>query len=233
MAGHGIPNDLMQNFDPIAILFFAPILDRLVYPFLSRRGIILRPITRIALGFIVASMSMLYAAVLQHFIYKQGPCYGHPADPANCAYAKEISDAGGVVPGNNIHIAIQTPAYMLIGISEIFASVTGLEYAYMKAPPSMKSFVQAMYLFTNAFGYAIGEAFTNLVGDPKIMWLFAGLCISSFLAGCIFFVIFHGLDSKEDEMNSLDAKHDDLEQKRVLNETGGDLNGDAHHEKSV
>jgi POT family proton-dependent oligopeptide transporter len=58
---------------------------------------------------------------------------------------------------------------MFIGISEIFASVTSLEYAYMKAPPSMKSFVSSLYPLTNAFGYALREAFTPLVGDPDIL----------------------------------------------------------------
>jgi len=214
MQGHGIPNDLMQNFDPIAILFFAPILDRLVYPLLQKHHIKFRPIARISLGFVVASMSMLYAAVLQHFIYKAGPCYGTPL----CA----ASEIDGVAHGNNIHIAIQTPAYMFIGISEIFASVTGLEYAYMKAPPSMKSFVQAMYLLTNAFGYAIGEAFVPLVGDPKIMYLFAGLCAGSFAVGVLFWVLYHHLDRIEDEVNTLDAKHDELANKRALNATGAD-----------
>jgi proton-dependent oligopeptide transporter, POT family len=46
----------------------------------------------------------------------------------------------------------------------------------MKALPTTKSFVQAMYLLTNALGYAFGEAFTPLVGDPGIMWLCVGLC---------------------------------------------------------
>lgn len=212
MRGHGIPNDLMQNFDPIAILFFAPILDRIVYPLFQKYHIPFRPITRIAFGFFVASMSMLYAAVLQHFIYQAGPCYGQPLCDA--------SIVDGVAQGNDIHIAIQTPAYMLIGISEIFASVTGLEYAYMKAPPSMKSFVQAMYLLTNAFGSAISEAFISLVGDPKIMWLFTGLCAGSFATGCIFWLLFHHLDAQEDEMNTLDAKHDELENKKALASAG-------------
>lgn len=107
---------------------------------------------------------------------------------------------------------------MFIGISEIFASVTGLEYAYMKAPPSMKSFVQSMYLLTNAFGYAIGEAFTPLVGDPEILWLFTGLCVGSFCVGCLFWVLFHKYDAMEDAVNSLDAKHDDLLNKNALND---------------
>jgi proton-dependent oligopeptide transporter, POT family len=224
MRGHGIPNDLMQNFDPIAILFFAPILDRIVYPLLQKYHIKFRPIARITCGFLVASMSMLYAGILQDYIYKAGPCYGHPLE------CPEAIGSDGVAQGNNIHIAIQTPAYMFIGVSEIFASVTGLEYAYMKAPPSMKSFVQSMYLLTNAFGYAIGEAFIPLVGDPKIMWLFIGLCVGSFCVGLLFFGLFWKLDRLEDEMNSLDAKHDELENKKALYASGNEevAGGDAH-----
>ncbi|TVY81439.1 Peptide transporter PTR2, partial [Lachnellula suecica] len=212
MRLHGIPNDLMQNFDPIAILFFAPIIDRFIYPALQKYHIKFRPIARISFGFIVASMSMLYAGVLQHFIYKAGPCYGHPLCP--------LSEVDGTNIGNNIHVAIQTPAYMLIGISEIFASVTGLEYAYMKAPPSMKSFVQAMYLLTNAFGYALGEAFIPLVGDPQVQWLFIGLCVGSFSVGVLFWILYHPLDRKEDQINSLDAKRNDLDNKQALAATG-------------
>ncbi|CAG8976665.1 hypothetical protein HYALB_00012057 [Hymenoscyphus albidus] len=222
MRGHGIPNDLMQNFDPISIIVFVPILDRFVYPALQKAHIKFRPITRISLGFIVASFSMLYAAVLQHYIYQTGPCYAEPL----C----DLSVVNGVNIGNDIHIAIQTPAYMFIGISEIFASVTGLEYAYMKAPPSMKSFVQALYLLTNAFGYAIGEAFIPLVGDPEVMWLFTGLCVGSFCTGVLFWLLYHHLDAKEDEMNTLDAKHDELENKRVLADTTGT---DATHNEGA
>ena len=121
MLGHGIPNDLMQNFDPIAIIVFVPLIDRVIYPLLRKFRIPFKPISRIVLGFWVAALAMVYAAVLQHFIYKAGPCYYHPLCDASI-------NADGVAQGNNIHIAIQTPAYMLIGISEIFASATGTNH---------------------------------------------------------------------------------------------------------
>jgi POT family proton-dependent oligopeptide transporter len=201
MAGHGIPNDLMQNFDPIAIIVFLPLVDQVLMPFLRKRNIAFPPINRITCGFWVASLAMVYAAVIQHYIYAAGPCYGQPL----CDAAK---DASGTIQGNNIHIATQTGAYMLIGISEIFASVTGLEYAYTKAPPSMKSFVQAMYLLTNAFGSAISEALNPLLYDPAIMYMFAGLAVASFLAGCAIWILFHHLNDTEDEMNQLDEDYD-------------------------
>ena len=78
MNGHGIPNDFMQNFDPLAIIIFVPVMEALVYPALRKAHIPLPPITRIVVGFLFVAGSMLWAAVLQHYIYQSGPCYGHP-----------------------------------------------------------------------------------------------------------------------------------------------------------
>ena len=142
MTGHGMPNDVMQNFDPISILVVIPILDRLVYPLLRKMNIELKPIRRITIGFVLAGLCLAYAAIVQHIIYQAGPCYG---EPLHCDAATQGDHA---IP-NNVHIAIQTPAYFLIGASEVFISgkscivylefltltcdsVTGLEYAYVK-----------------------------------------------------------------------------------------------------
>lgn len=201
MRSHGIPNDLMQNFDPIAIIVFLPLVDQILMPTLRKYKIRFPPINRIVTGFWIAALAMVYACVIQYYIYQAGPCYGKPT----------LCDAdlvNGVHQGNNIHIAAQTGAYILIGLSEIFASVTGLEYAYTKAPPGMKSFVQSMYLLTNAFGSAISEALNPLLYDPAIMWVFAGLAIAAVIAGALIWIIFHHLNDTEDEMNQLDQDVD-------------------------
>lgn len=163
MQLHGIPNDIMQNIDPLTLILFIPILDRLVYPALQKIGIPFRPITRITMGFVFASLSMAYAAITQHLIYSAGPCYEYPL---NCAAAN------GSEP-NRVHVAIQSPSYFLIALSEIFASVTGLEYAFTKAPPSMKSFVMSIYLLQTAFGSALGIALAPTTTDPKIVWMYS------------------------------------------------------------
>ncbi|KAJ0416919.1 POT family-domain-containing protein [Aspergillus carlsbadensis] len=210
MQGHGIPNDLMQNFDPISIIVFIPILEAVIYPILRRMKIRFRPISRISLGFIVASLAMMYAAIVQHLIYSAGPCYDSPLCDA--------SMVDGTAQGNRVHIAIQTPAYVFIGLSEIFASVSGLEYAYTKAPPSMKSFVQSMYLLTNAFGSAIAEALTPAAYDPAIMWMFVGLAVASFLVGILFYIIYRHLNAQEDAMNALDADDPDVPVPRAISD---------------
>lgn len=126
MQLHGIPNDIMQNIDPITIIIFIPICDYLFYPFLRKIGIQFKPITRIFWGFMLGAGAMAYAAGVQKLIYSSGPCYDAPA-----ACAAALQSDGTYAP-NNVHVAVQTPAYLLIGLSEIFASITGLEYAFTK-----------------------------------------------------------------------------------------------------
>lgn len=192
-----MPNDFMQNFDPISILVFTPILDRVLYPILRRMGIELRPIARITIGFTLAACCMAYAAIVQHLIYSAGPCFEAPgACPAGM-------DGESPLP-NNVHIAVQTPAYVFIGLAEIFISVTGLEYAYTKAPPSMKSFVQSMYLLTNAFGSALSEALLPVLFDPKILWMYAGIAIFTLCTAVVFWFLFHHYDAMEEKMYDLD-----------------------------
>lgn len=197
MQGHGMPNDFMQNFDPISILIFTPLLESVVYPILRRMGIELRPIARITIGFWFAALCLAYAAIVQHLIYSSGPCYDRPGA------CPEGMDGASKLP-NNVHIAVQVPAYIFIGISEIFISVTGLEYAYTKAPPSMKSFVQSLYLFTNAFGSALSEALVSVAVDPKFLWMYTGVSCVAFVTGCAFWFIFRHYDSEEEKMYELD-----------------------------
>ena len=197
MKGYGMPNDFMQNFDPISILVFTPFLDRVLYPILRRRGIELRPIMRICIGFTFASLCMAYAAIVQHLLYSAGPCYKAPgACPAGM-------DGETPLP-NNVHIAVQTPAYVFIGLAEIFISVTGLEYSYTKAPPSMKSFVQSMYLLTNAIGSALNEALIPVLVDPKILWMYAGISIFTAGTAIVVWILFHHYDAQEEKMYDLD-----------------------------
>ncbi|KAF2807669.1 MFS peptide transporter [Mytilinidion resinicola] len=194
---HNIPNDIMQNIDPLTILLFIPLLDRLLYPLLRRLSIPFPPISRITAGFLLASLAMLYAAFVQHLIYTSPPCYSRPSA---CDAAK--LPAGGFRP-NEVHVAVQTPAYLLVGLSEIFASVTGLEYAYTKAPRSMKSFIMAVFLLTSAGGSLLGVLLAPSARDPWVGWMYAGLAVVCVGTGAVFWWVFRGLNALEEGMNGL------------------------------
>lgn len=56
---------------------------------------------------------------------------------------------------NQHHIFLQIPQYVVMTMGEIMVSITGLSFAYSQAPDSMKSVMQAGWLFTTFFGNAI------------------------------------------------------------------------------
>ncbi|KAJ8143611.1 hypothetical protein OY671_003248, partial [Metschnikowia pulcherrima] len=198
MESHGIPNDMLQAANSIGIIILIPLCEFVVYP-LIRRVTPFKAITRIFWGFTVASISMVYAAILQHFIYQAGPCYNNPLE---CAPEFRL------IP-NEVHVAIQIPAYAILALSEILASVTGLEYAYTKAPASMKSFIMALFLLTLAAGSAFGMALAPLNRDPHMVWTYSGLAIACFLSGCAFYVCFWRYNRREEEWNQMDYAKDD------------------------
>lgn len=199
MATHGVPNDLLQNIDPLALIILIPIMDRIVTPLLRRFGIVLNPIVRITLGFFLGAASMVWSAVIQHLIYNSSPC-GMYTDP-NCTDFAPIN------------VWWQTPAYVLIAISEIFASITGLEYAFACAPQSMKSIVMSLYLLTTAGGSILGFALVPVALDPHLVWLYTGIAVSTFVFGCIFYACFRQLGKDYDRMS--DAKRDLIMEKPI------------------
>lgn len=95
---------------------------------------------------------------------------------------------------------------MLIGLSEIFASITGLEYAYTKAPSTMKSFVMSIFLLMNAFGSVLGIALASTSVYEKYMWMYASLAIVTLLAGGLFWVLFNKYNKTEEEMWALEDR---------------------------
>lgn len=63
-----VPNDIMNNLNPLALIIFIPIMDKLFYPLLRKIGIQFTPLERITTGFLVASTSMIATCVLQVYI---------------------------------------------------------------------------------------------------------------------------------------------------------------------
>lgn len=68
---NGVPNDIINNIDPLALIIFIPIFDQVVYPALARWKIRFTPIRRITAGFWCGSAAMVVACITQHYIYKE------------------------------------------------------------------------------------------------------------------------------------------------------------------
>jgi len=63
----------------------------------------------------------------------------------------------------DLSIMWQAPGFVLIGIGEVLASITGYEFAYEQAPPTMRSMVQSIYLLTTALGSYLGSALVAII----------------------------------------------------------------------
>jgi POT family proton-dependent oligopeptide transporter len=193
MQLHGVPNDILSNLDPLALIILIPFCDMIFYPFLRRIGINFSPIKRITAGFLTGAAAMIWAAIIQVYIYR-GPCGSSPSSPS-CTQK------------TNINVWAQTGSYVLIAISEIFASITSLEYAFSKAPKNMRSMVQAVALFTSAISAAIGEGFVSVSADPLLVWNYGSMAVIAGIAGVLFWFTFKDLDAAEDALNSLPRGH--------------------------
>ncbi|EMR10395.1 hypothetical protein PNEG_01110 [Pneumocystis murina B123] len=207
MELNGLPSELAQQINPLVLVTMIPLFNNFIYPKLRKYGILFRPITRISFGFFVGSLAMAYSAIVQQMIYNSPPCYKYPGDVTRCSAIKRRGEP------NKIHVAYQLPAFALVGISEIFSSITGLEYAYTKAPSTMKSFVMSLFFLTVAAGSIIQMALTPAFKDPLMVWFYSSVSIGSFITGTVFWFLFKKYNSLEDEMNSFQRSIRDIKNK--------------------
>ncbi|KAJ9464504.1 putative peptide transporter ptr2 [Diplonema papillatum] len=140
------------------LILMIPIFDKFVFPFLSSRGWNPSPLRRITIGFFLVALAMFYCGALEVFLHQRGR-YDENDD--------YIADEG-----KTISVWWQIPPYFTIAMSEIFASVGGLEYAYTEAPKSMKSVIMAMFLLTNAAGSIIGIIISPVVKPPNMVYIY-------------------------------------------------------------
>ncbi|KAH9468116.1 hypothetical protein Pst134EA_011737 [Puccinia striiformis f. sp. tritici] len=226
MDTQGLPNDIISNLDPFALIILIPICDLLIYPALRRAGINFSPIKRITAGFITGALAMGWAAIIQHWIYQRSTC-GNMAGSTSC-------------PPVDINVWVQTPSYILIAFSEILASVTGLEYAFTLAPKNMRSLVTALFLFQSAIASALGEAFVPLSADPLLVWNYGTMGVIAFVAGIAFHFFHRSIDREHeylirlqegtvpDGKNVLDPK--DAENNQIIIHNSDNHHQDQHDE---
>ncbi|KUJ16756.1 oligopeptide transporter [Mollisia scopiformis] len=193
MQTHGIPNDVLPNVNSITVVILMPLITHILYPLLRRFRIKFPPITRMALGFAFEVPAMAFAAGVQGWIYDSPPCY---SAPRKCAASNN-----GLLP-NAVNVAAQVPIYVLEGFSEAFAFPAMYEYAYTKAPKSMKAVVQAILSLAFAFAALLGIALSPTYHDPELLAMYASLAGAMCLTTILFYVFFRKYNAQEDSLNA-------------------------------
>ncbi|KAI1267890.1 POT peptide transporter [Xylariaceae sp. FL1019] len=183
----GLPNDFLAgSINPISILVLLPFFDRILYPALRRWGVSFLPVTRITCGFIVMSGAIALAAGLQSLVYKSPP--------------------------HSVNFFSILPIYVLTGLSEILAFLSSMEYAYTKAPKSMKSLIASINLLSAAVGSALGLALSPTSNYAQVLVQFASLSGVMFALATIFYIVFSKYNKKEADMNKMERDANDERQ---------------------
>ncbi|MHA3772622.1 POT family MFS transporter [Verrucomicrobiota bacterium sgz303538] len=147
----------VQTANPIMILLFIPLVNYVIYPFVSR-FFPLTPLRKIGIGLFLTAGS--YVVIW---------------------YIQQMIDAGGKPSVN-----WQFLAYAILTLGEAMVSITGLEFSYTQAPNKMKSAVMALWLFTvslgNLFTAGVNYFIRNADGsvkmnDQQYFLFFAGLML--------------------------------------------------------
>lgn len=141
----GVPNDLIANFNALAIVITTPIINFGLYPLFRKLGYPISPMWRMSIGFMLASICQFYGGAIQTRVYATSPC-GDYATSNDCEAPSPLS------------LWLQVPMFSLGAIGEIFVNVTSYELAYTRAPPRMKALVYSISLFTIAIAAAISLA---------------------------------------------------------------------------
>ncbi|AOW00858.1 POT family-domain-containing protein [Yarrowia lipolytica] len=176
MLTNGVPNDLLNNFNPITIIVCIPIVDYIIYPTLRRLKINFRASFRMFLGFMLAAASSGAGAIIQWRVYETSPC-GY--------YATECPE--GV---SHITIWWQVVPYFLAAVSEIFAVITSYELAYSLSPAGLESVVMSLLLSMSAVSTAIKTAITPALKDPDLIWPFVGIACGGVGFAVVFLICF-------------------------------------------
>jgi len=154
------PIATLNDANIIIILILVPILDRCIYPCLNsplsccRFGML----KKIGVGYFFLALAMVVAGLVE--VWRKSTTTFDIA--STCDSTVYISD---------LSVLWQIPQYLLVGTSEVFASITSLEFFSGQAPDSMRSIVYALNLVVTGIGFLLAALLVFIVDMFKPQWI--------------------------------------------------------------
>lgn len=148
-----LPAALLNIFNTLIILVLIPIMDLIVYPALAKCGKSPTHLQRIGIGMVLVALSMVYAGILE--IYRKKDIEAHGA------ITQTLGDQ--TFEASQLTMFAQIPEFAFIGSSEVFASISGLEFAYTQAPKFMQGLIMGLFLMTSGLGSYVASLLVTIV----------------------------------------------------------------------
>ena len=143
-------------------------------------------------------------------------------------YKRFLADCRLEETGEEVVAHCANPGSMM-GLAELFASVTGLEFAYAEAPVNARSTVMALYLLTTAAASVIGVMLSPLMVPELLSFVFTGFSCTMAAASGLFAYLYWRVPDRstsQASMNHGGTPHVRLESSDA---EGGELNETASH----
>jgi POT family proton-dependent oligopeptide transporter len=186
-----LTSEQLNVVNSLVLVILLPIFDYIIFPGIRKANIKLGPLRRICIGFTLCTIAMALAAVFQSRVYASEPYFDFSEEYVKDVDPKLINDIN-----NNFSIWWQVIVYVIMSVSEIFASATGLEFAFKYASEELKSFVLALFLFTNCLGSLLGMIVAIWSKDPYFTWLFTGEAAVMGAVTIVFTLLFFNKDEE-------------------------------------
>jgi len=145
-----IPSASMSLFNTLSIIVLIPVYDKLVEPLIARFWTKITLLQRIGWGMLLSILSMWAAALVERW-------------RLNLVQGCRIQDIPLSDPQCNLNIFWQAPQYLIVGASEVLASIGQLEFFYDQAPDVMRSCSMALQLLSTAIGSYLSGGLVGLV----------------------------------------------------------------------
>jgi len=159
-----IPVAGLNLVDTCIIVLVAPFFDKVVYPLVNRVATV-TPLRKIGFGFFFSLLSMVTAGILEIErlkVFNEGKFAGNSV----------CSDADENIPQMvDLSIFWQSPQFFFLGVSEVLASITALNFFYSEAPKSMKSICAALNMLTICLGTWCSAILIPLVNLGSSPWI--------------------------------------------------------------